>query len=246
MPHPEITPEQTASVDELLDWYLAEDPATYILNKEENRDFILRILPILDRAVGETSSLQSHLKVALFKDRISNIKKKLNLYADNNTASNGLNFLAYCLSWKDNENGEDRYKPFLYNLNKKIRNIIESKVISDQLVENVSTPSGIELRNLSENITTDSPTTVTSQLLNKLGPLIGEIDKDRMNALKQFFLALAKKNPADAKVLLGNDTARAIIDYREYPWIPRLYETNTRTQLERCRGDQTQQTGLII
>ena len=121
MPHPEITPEQTASVDELLDWYLAEDPATYILNKEENRDFILRILPILDRAVGETSSLQSHLKVELFQDRISTIKKELNLYADNNTASNGLDFLAYCLSWKDNENGEDRYKPFLYNFYHRVR-----------------------------------------------------------------------------------------------------------------------------
>ena len=42
MPDPEITPEQTASVDELLDWYLSEDPATYILNMVK----ITRIVPI--------------------------------------------------------------------------------------------------------------------------------------------------------------------------------------------------------
>ncbi len=285
MPHPEITPEQTASVDELLDWYLAEDPARYVLKEAENliaipeerrnlggtyrpeeiegffnestetpqrremiHDFIQKILPILDRAVGETSALQSHLKQPLFEVQISTTKNKLNLNAADNTASNGLIFLAYCLSWKGIENGEDRYKPFLYNLNKKIRDIIESKVIADQLVENVSTASGIELTNLSGDTTTDSPTTVTSKLLDKLSSLIGEIDKDRMNALKQFFLALAEKNPADAKEFLNNETAGIIIDYREYPWIPRLWgrETNTRSQLERYRGDQTQQTGHSI
>ena len=281
MPHPEITPEQTASVDELLDWYLAEDPARYILKEasyilkvaenltaipeeiregllkestetsqriEKIHDFIQRILPILDRAVGETSSLKSHLEEPLFQDQISSINEKLNLHADDNTASIGLNFLAYCLSWKGIENGEDRYKPFLYNLNKKIRDIIESKVIADQLVENVSTASGIELTNLSEDTTTDSPTTVTSKLLDKVRLLIDEpkTDKDRMNALKQFFLALAEKNPADAKVFLDNEIAKAITDYRVYPLIPRLCATNTRTQLERYRGDQTQQTGHSI
>ena len=287
MPHPEITPEQTASVDELLDWYLAEDPARYVLKEAENltaileetrnldgtyrpeeiegffkestkisqrikkiHDFIQRILPILDRAVGETGDLLSHLEVQLFQGQISSTKEELRLNSADNTASNGLNFLAYCLSWKDNENGEDRYKPFLYDLNKKIRDIIESKVIADQLDEHGTITLGIELKKLSEDITTDSPTTVTSQLLDKVRLRTEELkkDKDRMNALKQFFLALAEKNPADAKEFLNNETAGIIIDYREYPWIPRLWgrETNTRSQLERYRGDQTQQTGHSI
>ena len=279
MPYPEITPEQTASVDELLDWYLAEDPARYILKEAENltailkegrnpcgiylpeeiegflkksteisqriekiHDFIQKTLPILDRAVGETRDLLSHLKEPMFQVQISRIKEEINLYADDNTASNGLIFLAYCLSWKDNDNGEDRYKLFLSDLNHNIRNIIESKVIADQLVEHGSITPGIELTSFRKGITTDDPTTVTSQLLAKVELHSDELkkDKDRVNALKQFFLALAERNPADAKVFLDNDIAKAITDYREYPWIPRLWrsETNTRTQLKKYQSKQ--------
>lgn len=275
MPHPEITPEQTASVDELLDWYLAEDPATYILNMEENRDFIQKILPILDRAVGETSGLQSHLEEPLFQVQISRINEKLNLYADDNTASNGLIFLAYCLSWKGIENGEDRYKLFLPNLNQNIRDIIESEVIlmeSNQSTCNVST-----------TITQNLRSKVKSETKGSLE------DKARIIALKKFFLNLAKLDPQSAQILLNeNDLAlateepkpsithsdktheielvdfkhtannnsnhniRDIIDYRKYSSISGLWarfwgsETNTRTQLERYRGDQTKQTGHSI
>ena len=203
--------------------------------------------------------------------------------AASNTASNDLDFLAYCIRWKysfiveDLHDGENRYKPFLSNLNHNIRNIIKSEVISRE--------SNQSARYVS--------TTITQKLRSKVKSETNGLleDKARIIALKKFFLDLGELNPQSAQMLLdendndlvlateerkssimqsdktheielvdfkhtadnnSNHNIRDIIDYRKYSSISGLWarfwgsETNTRTQLERYRGDQTKQTGHSI